>query len=157
MNTLKNIYTFVMNKVNQNNNGVEDVTHMKKTKKTKKPRKKTEARKLKDKIIKKQKRRKKIHEERRKYNLENNIQIGYESPPEYIIDETTSEDIYYSAKQKAANTYKNNVIHKTGMDVKQFYKEQENKIKGAKLNESELNESELNENIEIIKDPLKLE
>ena len=41
MNTLKNIYTFVMNKVNKKN-GIEDVEHMKKKKK---PRKKTEARK----------------------------------------------------------------------------------------------------------------
>ena len=42
-------------------------------------------------------------------------------------NETTNEDTYYSAKQEAAENYKNKVIHKTDMTAKEFYRELEEK------------------------------
>lgn len=127
MNTIKKAYSYLFGKKQTDEaTGTEDVKHVAETKKRKK-RVKTEARKLKEKIKKKQKRRQLRNEKRRQYNRENNINFGYESPPEYILDETTNEDTYYSAKQEAANNYKNKVIHKTDMTTKEFYKELEEK------------------------------
>ena len=71
------------------------------------------------------------------YNKENNINFGYESPPEYVLDETTNEETYYSAKQEAAENYKNKVIHKTNMTAKEFYKELEQKEEAESKTESD--------------------
>ena len=127
MNTIKKAYSYLFRKKQTDEaTGTEDVKHVAETKKRKK-RVKTEARKLKERIKKKQKKRQLRNEKRLQYNRENNIKFGYESPPEYILDETTNEDSYYSAKQEAAENYKNKVIHKTDMTVKEFYKELEEK------------------------------
>jgi CRISPR/Cas system-associated endonuclease/helicase Cas3 len=96
---------------------------------------KTEARKLKERIKKKQKKRQLRNKKRIQYNRENNITFGYESPPEYTLDETTNEDTYYSSKQEAAENYKNKVIRKTDMTAKEFYRELEEK--GDKTSETE--------------------
>ena len=127
MDTIKKAYSYLFGKKQTDEaTGTEDVKHVAETKKRKK-RVKTEARKLKEKIKKKQKKRQIRNEKRLQYNRENNIRFGYESPPEYILDETTNEDSYYSAKQEAAENYKNKVIHKTDMTVKEFYRELEEK------------------------------
>ena len=136
MDTIKKAYTYLFGKKQTDEaTGTEDVKHVTETKKRKK-RVKTEARKLKDKIKKKQKKRQLRNEKRLQYNRENNIKFGYESPPEYILDETTNEDTYYSAKQEAAENYKNKVMHKTDMTAKEFYKELEEK-EGKREPESE--------------------
>ena len=124
MNTIKKAYTYLFGK---KVTGTEDVKHVTETNKMRKKRVKTEARKLKERIKKKQKKRQKRNEKRIQYNRENNINFGYESPPEYVLDETTNEDTYYSAKQEAAENYKNKVIHKTDMTAKEFYRELEEK------------------------------
>ena len=124
MNTIKKAYSYLFGK---KVTGTEDVKHVTETTKTRKKRVKTEARKLKERIKKKQKKRQQRNEKRIQYNRENNIKFGYESPPEYILDETTNEDTYYSAKQEAAENYKNKVIHKTDMTAKEFYRELEEK------------------------------
>ena len=124
MNTIKKAYSYLFGK---RVTGTEDVKHVTETKKKRKKRVKTDARKLKEKINKKKKKRQQRNEKRIQYNRENNINFGYESPPEYILDETTNEDTYYSAKQQAAENYKNKVIHKTDMTAKEFYRELEEK------------------------------
>ena len=136
MNTIKKAYSYLFGKKQMNEvTGTEDVKHITETKKRKK-RVKTEARKLKERIKKKQKKRQIRNEKRLQYNRENNIKFGYESPPEYILDETTNEDTYYSTKQEAAENYKNKVMHKTDMTAKEFYKELEEK-EGKREPESE--------------------
>ena len=140
MNSIKKAYSYLFGK---NVTGTEDVKHVTETKKKRKKRVKTEARKLKEKINKKKKKRQQRNDKRIQYNRENNINFGYESPPEYILDETTNEDTYYSAKQQAAENYKNKVIHKTDMTAKEFYKELEEK-EGKRESESE-SESESRE------------
>ena len=108
MNTIKKAYSYLFGK---KVTGTEDVKHVTETKKRKK-RVKTDARKLKERINKKKKKRQQRNDRRIQYNLENNIKFGYESPPEYILDETTNEDTYYSAKQQAAENYKNKLCTK---------------------------------------------
>lgn len=143
MNTIKKAYSYLFGK---KVTGTEDVKHVTKTTKTHKKRVKTEARKLKERIKKKQIKRQLRNEKRIQYNRENNIRFGYESPPEYILDETTNEDTYYSVKQEAAENYKNKVIHKTDMTAKEFYRELEEKEgKKEKGNTESETESESNE------------
>ena len=137
MDTIKKAYYhFFGKKGTEEVTGTEDVKHVEEITKKRKKRVKTEARKLKERIKKKQKKRQLRNERRLQYNRENNIKFGYESPPEYILDETTNEDTYYSAKQEAAENYKNKVIYKTDMTVKEFYKELEEK-EGKREPESE--------------------
>ena len=129
MNTIKKAYSYLFGeKVTRTENVSESTTPRKK-------RVKTEARKLKERIKKKQKKRQLRNKKRIQYNRENNITFGYESPPEYTLDETTNEDTYYSSKQEAAENYKNKVIRKTHMTAKEFYRELEEK--GDKTSESE--------------------
>ena len=145
MNTIKKAYAYLFGKKQTDEvTGTEDVKLVAETKKCKK-RVKTEARKLKERIKKKQKKRQLRNKKKLQYNRENNIKFGYESPPEYVLDETTNEDTYYSAKQEAAENYKNKVIHKTDMTAKEFYREleeKEGKIKLESETESEHSESQ---------------
>ena len=128
MNIIKKTYSYLFGtKQTDEKTGTEDIKHVTEITKKRKKRVKTEARKLKERIKKKQKKRQQRNEKRIQYNRENNIKFGYESPPEYILDETTNEDTYYSAKQEAAENYKNKVIHKTDMTAKEFYRELEEK------------------------------
>lgn len=128
MNTIKKAYSYLFGtKQTDEVTGTEDVKHVTEITKKRKKRVKTQARKLKERINKKKKKRQQRNEKRLQYNTENNINFGYESPPEYVLDETTNEDTYYSAKQEAAENYKNKVIHKTDMTVKEFYRELEEK------------------------------
>ena len=142
MNTIKKAYSYLFGKKQTDEpTGTEDVKHVAETKKRKK-RVKTEARKLKERIKKKQKKRQLRNEKRLQYNRENNIKFGYESPPEYILDETTNEDTYYSTKQEAAENYKNKVMHKTDMTAKEFYKELEEKEDKKEEKDNTENETE---------------
>lgn len=134
MDTIKKIYSHLFGK---NITGTEDVKHVAEITKKRKKRVKTEARKSKERINKKKKKRQQRNEKRIQYNKENNINFGYESPPEYVLDETTNEEAYYSAKQEAAENYKNKVIHKTNMTAKEFYKELDQKEEAESKIESE--------------------
>ena len=128
MNIIKKTYSYLFGtKQTDEKTGKEDIKHVTEITKKRKKRVKTEARKLKERINKKKKKRQHRNEKRIQYNIENNIKFGYESPPEYVLDETTNEDTYYSTKQQAAENYKNKVIHKTNMTTKEFYRELEEK------------------------------
>lgn len=140
MDSVKKIISYLFE--TSENNGVEDVEHVEEIKKKK--RTKTPARKLKDKINRKRKKRQIRNEKRIQSNIENNNKFGYDSPPEYVIDESTNEEIYYSTKQQAAETYKNKIIHKTNMTVNEFYKElEENKTEESKTEENKTEENKI--------------
>ena len=134
MDTIKKIYSHLFGK---NATGTEDVEYVTEIIKKRKKRVKSETRKLKERINKKKKKRQQRNEKRIQYNKENNINFGYESPTEYVLDETTNEDSYYSIKRQAAENYKNKIIHKTNMTTKEFYKELEQKEKAEFKTENE--------------------
>ena len=137
MNSFKRVISYLFNK--QENMGTEDVEHVEKIKKKK--RTKTPARKLKDKINRKKKKRQIRNKKRIQSNIENNNKFGYESPPDYITDDITNEDMYYSSKQQGAETYKNKIIHKTNMTTKEFYKELEDNRKDINSDEESNSEN----------------
>ena len=134
MDTIKKIYYHLFGK---NVTGTEDVEYVTEIITKRKKRVKSETRKLKERINKKKKKRQQRNEKRIQYNKENNINFGYESSTEYVLDETTNEDSYYSIKRQAAENYKNKIIHKTNMTTKEFYKELEQKEKAEFKTESE--------------------
>jgi hypothetical protein len=141
MENIKNAYAYIFGK-KEVITGTEDVAHIEQMTKTRKKRTKTFARKSKERRNKKKKKRQLKNEKRLQYNIENNIQFGYECPPEYIIDDFTNEDIYYSTKHQAAETYKNKIIRKTNMTTREFYKELEDKDKDKRIKEEEKEKEE---------------
>ena len=105
MQTIKKIVSYFYNTEEQQTDSTETKTKSDIANTKKKKRKKTYARKLKDKIIKKRKKRNLRNKQRCQDNIKNNIKFGYESPPEYSIDKRTHEDIYYLTKKQGALKY----------------------------------------------------